>query len=386
MSAANGHRLTYFGDIGPAQRKRWLLGGMYGAGELSCVYGFPGCGKSVVLGDQACAVAAGRPWFGRRVGQGAVLYIAAERGELVKRRFVAWRQRHGMDGLPIGVLEGFFDLSAPAAGIDDIITAGKDLAAHTECPVAWVIVDTKSRVMGGGDPNSDRDIQVLVGNLMRLQVALGGPHVTIVDHVPHGSPERMKGSGALAGAVDVSFLVRKEGGFRSLTIGSKPPNDGPDEMEVLFGLESETIGVDEDGEETTAPVVVAADAGAAMPERPAKPKRLNPAAQRILAAYNRLVDAGRTSPAPLEPGVEPGTQAVTLADLREMAFHLGIFTEPEPAADADPKDRTRWTNGRRQAWKRGTDELQQAFILRIEGEFAWTLARRPTVTNRDEPE
>jgi len=372
-------RLTYFADIGPEQRKTWLLSGLYGAGEISCVYGFPGCGKSVVVGDKACFVAAGRDWFGRKVQQGAVLYVAAERAGLVKRRFAAWRKRHGIDGLPIGILEGAFDLCAGPDGAGWIIAAAEELADHTECVVVWVIIDTKSRVMGAGDPNSDRDVQMLIANIMQMQAALGGPHVTIIDHVPHGSPERMKGSGALAGAVDASFLVRKEGAVRSLTIGSKPPNDGPDELEVLFTLESEVIGTNDEGEETTAPVVVASEA------RPTafRPKPLKPAAQRILAAFRRLMDGGRTCPAPLAPGVLMGTRAVTLADLRETAFDLGIFAEPAPPDD-DAEGRKRWRNGRNQAWKRGVEEIVRAGALRMESELVWDPNTRRAVTAGDE--
>ena len=49
-------------------------------------------------------VAAGLPWFGRRVSQGAVLYIAAERAALVERRMAALRLHHGIADPAAGII------------------------------------------------------------------------------------------------------------------------------------------------------------------------------------------------------------------------------------------------------------------------------------------
>jgi hypothetical protein len=361
----NNWHLTLFGEINAEQSKSWLVRGLFGAGEMTCVYGLPGCGKSVLLGDAACHVAAGRPWFGRPVAQGAVLYLAAERSGLVMRRFAAWRQRYGLDGLSLGVLTGAFDLTIPE-GATGIVEAGRQLVRDVESPLVWLIVDTKSRTMGAGDPNSDRDVQLVVSSLASAQRALGDPHVTIVDHVPHGSPDRMKGSGVLAGAVDGSFLVRRDGPSRVLTIGSKPPNDGPDELEIMFGLESEVIGRNEDGEETTAPIVIPADREVA----PQQVTKTTPsvAEGKVMSAFGRLLDEERTVPAPNVPGVPQGQRAVTLADLRDKALEIGIFPVPEPG---DVKERARWRNGRNAAWKRGIGGVQRKRLLRTEQGLVW---------------
>jgi AAA domain-containing protein len=61
---------TLYRDIELEPRKLWLVYDYLGAGELSCIFGPPGSGKSVLAGDLAAHVAAGRFWFGRRVQQG----------------------------------------------------------------------------------------------------------------------------------------------------------------------------------------------------------------------------------------------------------------------------------------------------------------------------
>jgi hypothetical protein len=375
---ASPFKLTYFADIGEVHEKVWVIDDLIGADESSVWYGYPGCGKSVLAGDAGAHVAAGLPWFGRPVQQGAVLYIAAERAGLVKRRLAAWRKHHNVDGIPLAVLEGVFDLCGPDHQAEAVVRAGHELARHSESRIVWVIIDTKAQVLAAGDPNSDRDIAAFMANTNLIRAGLGGPHITIVDHVPHSSPERMKGSGTLAGAVDGSFLIRKEGRLRSLTTGSKAPNDGPEDVEIRFDLQSVVLGVTALGKETTAPVVVPVDANAPG-VAPSRTRSLTGPAQKIVAAFGRLLDADRSCPAPAVPGVRPGTRAVTLADLREMAFSLGIFAVPEPT---DPEGRRKWRNGRNQAWNRGIEAVTKANALRLENDFVWNPSVTP-VTNGD---
>ena len=58
--------------------------GTAGAGDGSAWYGIPGCGKSAIAQDLAMHVAGGREWHGRQVKQGAVLYVALERKQVVR--------------------------------------------------------------------------------------------------------------------------------------------------------------------------------------------------------------------------------------------------------------------------------------------------------------
>ena len=88
---------TLYRDIELDPRKVWLVHDYLGAAELSCIFGPPGSGKSVLAGDLAAHVASGRLWFGRRVQQGGVLYVAIERAALVKRRLAAFRVHHIVD-------------------------------------------------------------------------------------------------------------------------------------------------------------------------------------------------------------------------------------------------------------------------------------------------
>src|SRR5262249_22749749 len=142
-----GLRFTLFRDIERSPRKVWLINDLLGAGELSCTYGAPGSGKSVLASDRAAHVAAGRPWVGRRVIKGAVLYIAVERAALVMRRLAAWRIRYGIDDLPLAVLSGSIDLRSSRADADRIVKATKRLVRETGYEPRLIEIDTVSRVL-----------------------------------------------------------------------------------------------------------------------------------------------------------------------------------------------------------------------------------------------
>ena len=58
--------------------QEWTVGNLLPAGGLSLIAGKPGAGKSTLARDMALAVAQGKPWLGREVKQGPVLYLALE--------------------------------------------------------------------------------------------------------------------------------------------------------------------------------------------------------------------------------------------------------------------------------------------------------------------
>lgn len=255
----NAFPFTLFRDIDPMLRKTWLIDDMLGHGELSIFYGAPGCGKSVLVGDAACHVAAGRAWHGRATSQAGVLYIAAERATLVKRRLAAWRRFHGEKDIPVGVIQGRFDLCFSDADAMRIGQTAKVFTQQTGHQVEWIIIDTVAQVLAGGDENSGMDVGRLVANLSLIQEKTKA-HVTALHHVPHGEQTRMRGHGALLGAADATFRIEHNKEISVRTMAIDKVNDGPDDIKIAFTLESVELSEDGDtGKITTAPVVVAAD-------------------------------------------------------------------------------------------------------------------------------
>ena len=205
-----------------------------GAAELSCIFGPPGSGKSVLAGDLAAHVASGRLWFGRRVQQGGVLYVAIERSALVKRRLAAFRVHHTVDEIPLAVAHGQVDLRTSRESAEEIIDHAKRLDDIGEVPTTLILIDTVSRALAGGDENSPKDMGSLVGNLSYIQERTGA-HVSVLHHIPADGTQRLRGHGALLGACDTTIKVESLSACRSATVDKV--NDGPDGERVTFDLQ-----------------------------------------------------------------------------------------------------------------------------------------------------
>lgn len=323
-------RFTMFADIDPSPQKVFLVDGFLGAGEASCIFGAPGTAKSMLAVDMSCHIAAGVPWFGRTVQRGAVLYVAAERAALTARRLAAFRKYHCHDDLPLAVVAGSVDLRSNAEHVALLVDHARDLKEITGQPVVLIVIDTISRVLNGGDENSPKDMGALVANVARLQEATGA-HVLVIHHIPQDGNVRLRGHGALLGALDTTIALEKTGTVRTASIIKD--NDGAEDQRIAFDLKGVVLSTDTISEqETTAPVVVPADA-----PPPAKVSRAKlPQGTRMLLTTlsDMLADRGRTiRPFPSGPEVK----AVERGILRTEFFSRWPTDGDTPEKQAEAK-------------------------------------------------
>lgn len=247
--------IDWFSDIDEDMPKETIIKGVFGEGEYTMVSGKPGSGKSVISTDMACHVAAGMEWHGRAVKQGLVVYIAAERKALTKRRMRAFKIRHGVDDIPLMVLGGMLDFTsglADAKAVIAVIKAAEEVCGHN---CVWIIVDTLTRTFGPGDQNTSKDMTKFVLACDTVREGVPGSHLTVIHHTGWAG-DRGKGAIDLDGAVDASFLVKKEGG--SYVLECDGTNDGDEGVITHFRMEGVQVG-EKEGEPTMAPVVVQAD-------------------------------------------------------------------------------------------------------------------------------
>jgi hypothetical protein len=236
-----------YADLKATASKSWLVHRMLGMGEAGTFYGAPGCGKGAIIEDMCLHICAGREWHGRPVTRGAVVYIALERKNVVERRAIAFRKKHDLQDLPFAIVGGIYDFRDPRTAllIADIV---KEVGRVTGERVVLIVVDTLSRALAGGDENSPKDMGAIVNSTAVLQEKTEA-YVLWVHHMPHDG-DRMRGHGALLGAMDTTLHVVKGAAGRTATVVKA--NDSDEGESVTFDLESVVIGVDG----TTAPVVV----------------------------------------------------------------------------------------------------------------------------------
>ena len=258
-------KFLLYRELDAERRKVWLVHQLLGIADASAVYGIPGCGKSVLVEDMALHIAAGREWHGRAVKQGAVLYLALERRQLVARRAIAFRECHQIADIPFALVGGIFDFRQPQTVVS-VTEAIREIEAETGQGVVLIVIDTISRAMCGGDENSPKDMGMIVAATSKLQAETKA-HVLWVHHMPQDGAERLRGHGALLGAMDTTILVAKTGSQRTATVVKA--NDSEEGVLIAFNLESVTVGTDAGGNPTTAPIVRQAEsASTAAPDGP----------------------------------------------------------------------------------------------------------------------
>lgn len=297
-----------------AARRNWLVSGLIGCGDLVAAFGPPGGGKSALVADLSVAVASGRPWFGRAITAGSVLYVAAERRDVTDRRLVAM----GGAGLPIGLAGPSADLYGDSDAVGKITATTEALSTATGARCRVIVIDTLSRAAPSFDENSTRDAARLVDRLARI-AELTKAALVFVTHETKSSAD-LRGSSALLGAVDLAIRVT---GKKTRTAEVVKANDSAAGERFPFELIPSVDG---------STVTVKPSGAAKAPPAPTLP----PDARRALDALKSLggtadVEAFRVAFYALKPEATPDAKRRAFHDARKRLRTAGLITETENA-------------------------------------------------------
>jgi hypothetical protein len=171
------------------------------------LYGPSGIGKTFIAVDLAMCVATGTPWGGREVDPGFVVYISAEGGAGIAKRFYAWLVEHELDpkradiAFLLDSIEVTSDSSALLVLVERIVN---EVRRHP----TLVIIDTLARCFDGNE-NEQEDMSRFVAGVDLLRKEFDAT-VLIVHHTRlDGNRER--GNTAFRAAADMMMSVEGEG-------------------------------------------------------------------------------------------------------------------------------------------------------------------------------
>jgi hypothetical protein len=347
-------QVTWFDDVDQSTAKEEILHGVLGAGEFSLFVAKPGTGKSVLVGDIGCHIAAGMDWHGRKVKQGLVVFFAAERKKLTERRVAAWRKKHGVTNIPFVVVGGKLDMTTGLIDAKALAMTIKALEAKSGFQCVLIILDTVTRTFGPGDQHQSRDMQRYVQSVDELNRATNA-HIAAIHHSPWND-DRGKGAIDLDGAIDVSFVVNVKGSglAKVFTLSCTGANDGEEGPVTSFRLESVALGTDADGKPITAPVVVQADVAAC------DGSNLKGNAAKAMDALERAIEEHGVCPPDGSPGFPDGVATVTREQWRDQFY-----------ADAKAKEPNVEENTLRQRLLRARTELIDTEQVGATGEWCY---------------
>lgn len=338
-----------FEDVQLSTSRRYLIKNVIPRHGLCVAWGPPKCGKSFWIFDLTMHVALGWEYGGRRVEQGPVCYVACEGAEGFKARIEAFRQTHLQDyceAIPFYLVPARTNLVSDKSGLIDAITGYLG-----PLKPAAVVIDTLNRSLQGSE-SSDGDMTAYIRAADEIGQTLNCA-VVIVHHCGiDGS--RPRGHTALTGAVDSQIAVKRIGdGVVSATV--EHLKDGPEGEEILFRLETVTVGTDDDGDAITSCIVAPLEDSISVKATRAKVTGASLRALELL--HTALADAGELPPA--SNHIPPDTKAIRLTLWRN-------YCDKGQVAGSDNPD------SKQKAFKRAADKLQNADFIGVWSDWVWT--------------
>lgn len=322
------------GSEGFDVRQDYILKHFLPAQSLCSIYGPSGSYKSFLAVSWACHIAAGKPWAGKKVTPGAVLYVVGEGGVGVPRRIRAWEQVHGKQA------ENLWLVNRPVfpvreSEVTEVLFAARQIEAECGVPVRMVVIDTLARCFGGNDENDARDMGAFIEGCDVIKQKTGAT-VLVVHHSGKDEAKGARGSSSFRAALDTEFNVKREGDGKALILTCTKMKDAEEPERKAYDLRAAELYTDEDGELVCSLVVH---------DEPREAREVEPE----LASVSRLSD---------------NHQALWQAVRSRTA-------RGEPCTIAVIKDDLRATLGTekvRKSFPRWLDKLESEKIIRIDGE------------------
>jgi hypothetical protein len=297
-------------DLDARPPPEWLVAGLIPEGALVVPFGPPKSGKTFLVLSFCLHVAAGLPWFGMAVKQGAVVYIAGEGTGGLTFRLRAMRGRYGISvDAPFWIRERAvnFRLEAEVTELATMIraTVGNEL-------IAMVVIDTLARAMPGADENSAQEVGVVIAGCDRLRDVLGCA-VVAVHHSGKDAARGARGTSALRGAWDTALEITGSGKRVTMTVADQKEAEAG--QVLRFRLEEVSVGI---GRSSLVPVLDdTADAN--EPEKP--PREISGHAGLVLRALQDVMAGPESAILPPFDGLpQSDTRGVSVEALRRKVY------------------------------------------------------------------
>ncbi len=332
--------LQRFATITLDSTSSYLVKGLIPRSGLTVIWGPPKCGKSFWAFDLTMHIAMSKPYRGRCVQQGSVVYLALEGGLGFCRRIEAFRRQHGAVDPP------FYLATRPTDLIRDRAALIEDIKAYNEFP-SVVCVDTLNRSLAGSE-SKDEDMAAYIRAADAIREAFDCA-VLIVHHCGiDGS--RPRGHTSLSGAADAQISVTRDAAH-NIVARLEWMKDGPEDAVVVSRLEVVELGVDDDGETISSCVIVPAET---VPTGPNIAVR-GAAKIALEALYEAIIECGEV----VQNGhIPPQTRTVPVVRWQQ-------YCEAKMIAQTDNPD------SKRRAFVRASEKLQALRIIGVWNDQIW---------------
>lgn len=347
--AADAFPTLGLADILALPPPEWLVKDVLTVESNALLFGPYASLKSFLALDLALCIAYGRPWQGREVRQGAVLYIAGEGVRGLGKRIRAWQMHHGLEDVdaPFRLLAAGVSITDPEH-VARLIRTGQAAADAEGTPLAVVFIDTLARAMVGADENSAQDMGRAVRGTDELREGLRATTVT-VHHSGKDKERGSRGSTALPGGADTVIAVERAESILTITI-EKQKDDEEGQPIILMAQKVALDGGDPDGDGPTSLVLVESEG--TTPARPSG-RLSGDQEQALRVLHDALASHGETGHAGT-PGHVPSVP--------EAWWRERFYDRAKPGAEQDTKKR---------AFRRAADMLAKQGLVATNRGRVW---------------
>lgn len=227
-----------------APSRRYVIKRLLAQGDVGCIFGAPGAGKSLLAPFLTYAVAQGREVWGQRVRAGGAFYVAAEDPHGMRGRVRALKAAYG-DAMGFRLVEGVSNLALESPDLVALLEA-----VETQKP-ALVVIDTLAMAFPGLEENSAESMGNVVAVARKL--AEVGTAVLLVHHDTKAEGGTPRGHSILNGALDVAVHVKRDAESGAIRAKLTKNRNGPCDLDIAFTIATEDGGADEDGDMITLP-------------------------------------------------------------------------------------------------------------------------------------
>ena len=372
-AAAPGVTSSWFSEV-QVEAEEWLIHGLVPKRSYTGLFGRRGSAKTFLALDLVLNGALGQPFLGQETERFGSIYCVGEKKSRFGKRIAAWKIARGVDDVPVMFRWGTPDLTDPDAvgvfieEVNDAKSGFRDRGA----PLGLIVLDTLARCLKHGNVSDADTAGAAIESIQRIIDDCGVTVLPLAHVAKAETSDSFKGAGEWEDAADALIRIERDGTSALRTVTLTKQSDEADGGAYAFELDVIEVGLSAKGRKITSCVIRQVDIDADCGTKGA-PRKLSAEAQTVLRAFDRLADAGQTNIVPLHPGVALNTAGVTLDDLRDSAYSLGLKEALKPEADAPKVEHSRWLGSRRKAFQRAVEGLETARVLRQEGGLLWRL-------------
>ena len=244
---------------------------IYHASEVTLISADPKAGKTLVSQTLAMHIAAGLDFDDTLTvkTRRPVLYFALESQTAIRKRLMAWKKHHDPLGnrfvdektFPFYTVEDSLNLMDEGVRlnlVEKIKAADNWWRKKGEKDIGVIVIDTLTKAMPGGDQNSVEDTSAVFDVIAKIKDAGIKASVVIIHHnTKNGNNPR--GSSNIQAEPDTLLTLSKNADTDQLELRIAMARSIDDEKVFCFNIETEVLGVSDQGYEISAPVLVPVD-------------------------------------------------------------------------------------------------------------------------------